>query len=472
MIAVTDFRDRRVAVMGLGRSGLAAARALMAGGAEVRAWDNDDARREAAAIEGVPVVDLTACDWSDMAALVLSPGIPHSFPAPHPVAVRALEAGCDIICDVDLLGRAAPRARFIGVTGTNGKSTVTALLGHILASAGVRARIGGNIGVPVLELDPPGPAGWYVLEMSSYQLERTFSIRFDIAILLNITPDHLDRHGGMAGYVAAKKRIFAGQGASDVAIVGVDDDDSRAIFDALHASGRRRVVPISAERELPDGVSTSDAGTLRDASGDGDDITVNIGGIPTLPGRHNRQNAAAAWAAARAAGLAPDEILKGIASYPGLPHRQQIVAVIDGVTYVNDSKATNAEAAAKALASYDAVYWIAGGRPKEGGIASLAPWFARIRHAFLIGEAAEGFARTLEGRVPYTISRTLASAVRDARDLAAGGEDSSVVLLSPACASFDQFDDYEARGRAFAELVADLPGRREGAASSAGEAVQ
>lgn len=466
MITVQDFHGQAVAVMGLGRSGLAAARALAAGGAELRAWDDDPKRRDAAAADGLPLRELDRDDWSDVAVLVLSPGIPHEFPAPHPVATRARAAGCDIVCDVDLLGRAVPEARYLGVTGTNGKSTVTALLGHILETAGAEVAAGGNIGLPALELARLGAQGWYVLEMSSYQLERTFSITFEVAVLLNITADHLERHGGLAGYVAAKRLIFRGQAPRHTAVVGVDDDQSRAVYEALAAEGGRRLVPISGERATAGGVYVLD-GVLIDARRGEARAVAEIGRIPTLPGRHNGQNAAAAYAAARAAGVGAETIARALESYPGLPHRQQLVAVVDGITYVNDSKATNVAAAARALACYDAVYWIAGGRTKAGGIEGLEPWLGRVVHAFLIGEAADDLAAALAGRAPCTRSGDLATAVAQAHAMAAAdGRPGATVLLSPACASFDQFENFEARGARFAELVEALPGRRSSGAEA------
>jgi UDP-N-acetylmuramoylalanine--D-glutamate ligase len=461
MIAVTSFAGCAVAVMGLGKSGLAAAQALKAGRAEVWAWDDQPARREAAAKAGIEPVDLTQKDLHGAAGLVLSPGIPHLFPAPHPVAARAREAGIDIVGEVELLARSQPEASYVGITGTNGKSTTTALIGHILGVTRHAVQVGGNLGTPALALDPLGRDGIYVLEMSSYQLELTRSLVFDVALLTNITPDHLDRHGGMEGYVAAKRRIFDRQDASCTAVVGMDDEPSRAIYAALAASAAPVLLPISAERRAPGGVYVLD-GMLHDDIEGGDVRVADISTIPSLPGRHNWQNAAAAYAAARAMGVDRAPIVGCLRSFPGLAHRQEQIAVIDGVRYVNDSKATNADAAEKALVCYDNIYWIAGGRPKAGGIASLAPHFPRIRHAYLIGEAADEFARTLEGNAPYskvgTLDRAVAAAREDARRERIAG---AAVLLSPACASFDQFSDFEARGERFRALVEALPGERE-----------
>jgi UDP-N-acetylmuramoylalanine--D-glutamate ligase len=460
MIEVTSFRGEQVAVMGLARSGLAAARALQRGGARVLAWDDAPARREEAAAQGVPIVDLAASDLAGVKALVLSPGIPHTYPKPHPVAARARGAGAAIIGDIELLGRSCQLAHYVGVTGTNGKSTTTALIGHILASAGRKVAVGGNLGTPALALAALGVDGIYVLEMSSYQLELTETLTFDVAVLLNITPDHLDRHGGMAGYVAAKRRIFAGQRKPQAAVIGIDDALSRATAGTLMAEGAQRVVPISAETRAPRGIYV-EGGVLVDEMGGTAAPVLDLARAARLPGRHNWQNAAAAYAAARCLDVEVSAITEAITTFPGLAHRQELIATIDGIAYVNDSKATNADAVAKALACYDDVYWIAGGVPKEGGIASLAPFFPRIRHAFLIGKASEEFAATLEGRVPVTRSGTLAAAVQAAQAAAESeARQGAVVLLSPACASFDQFANFEERGDVFRRLVEALPGAR------------
>jgi UDP-N-acetylmuramoylalanine--D-glutamate ligase len=448
MIEITAFREQRVAVMGLARSGLAAAEALRRGGADVLAWDDSAEKRAEASARGLPVVDLANADLDKVATLVLSPGIPSTFPKPHPVAARARAAGIEIICDIELLARSQREARYAGITGTNGKSTTTALLGHILAAAGMNVEVGGNIGMPVLSLEPLGRDGIYVLEMSSYQLELTKSLVFDVALLLNITPDHLDRHGGMDGYIAAKERIFAGQTVRQAAVIGLDDEICKRIAATLGASGHR-VVPISAEHIAPGGVYVAGPNLIDDIEHQ-QAAVLDLATLPRLPGRHNWQNAAAAFAAARCLGVPTEIAARGIASFPGLAHRQELIATIAGVRYVNDSKATNADATEKALVCYDDILWIAGGVAKEGGIASLEPYFPRIRHAFLIGEAAAGFAETLAGKAPFTRSGDLAMAVQQARAMAKPG---NTVLLSPACASFDQFRDFEARGDAFRRLV-------------------
>jgi UDP-N-acetylmuramoylalanine--D-glutamate ligase len=459
MIPVTVYQGQDVAVLGLARTGLAAATALKAGGAWVHAWDDAAPRREAAAAEGIQIAEPARLDWQHMAALVMSPGIPHTHPKPHLAAAAARRANVPLIGDIELLVRSAPGARYVAVTGTNGKSTTTALIGHILKESGREVAVGGNLGTPVLSFAPLGKDGIYVLEMSSYQLELTQSLACDVAVLLNVTPDHLERHGGMAGYVAAKERIFKNQTPSQAAVVGMDDEICRGIAGKLRGEKRQAVVPISGERALDGGVYVAD-GVMTDASGAKATRVMDMRRAPRLPGRHNWQNAAAAFAAARQVGIPAAAATAGIESFPGLAHRQELIATIGGIRYVNDSKATNADAAARALVCYDAIYWIAGGVPKEGGIEPLRPLFPRIRHAFLIGEAAEGFAHTLGATVPHTRSGSLATAVAEAR-MAARTEriEGAVVLLSPACASFDQFANFEARGEAFRALVADLARR-------------
>ena len=460
MIESDVFADRTVAVFGLGRSGLASARALMAGGSAVQAWDDDARARRAATRRGIPLGNLYRSDLHPMAALVLSPGVPFRHPSPHPVVARANEAGCEVLGDVELFARGKPQASVVGVTGTNGKSTTTALIGHILATLGRSAAVGGNLGQPVLDLPVLDEDGVYVLELSSYQLDTTRTLVCDVAVLLNIGADHLDRHGGLSGYVAAKKRIFRGQRRRHAAVIGIDDAGGAALHDQLGQAARQRLIPVAVGREVEGGVAVID-GVLRDATG-AKPVTADLAGLRGLRGAHNWQNAAAAVAAARALGLPGAPVVAALAGFPGLPHRLEEVAVIEGVRYVNDSKATNAEAAARALATFDNIYWIAGGRAKEGGIAALAPLFSRLAHAFLIGEAGPDFAATLAGRVALTESRDLESALAQAHALARKeARADPVVLLSPACASFDQWRDFAARGDRFRALVHALPGRRE-----------
>jgi UDP-N-acetylmuramoylalanine-D-glutamate ligase/very-short-patch-repair endonuclease len=594
------FRGSRFAGLGLGRNGLAVARALLAMGAEVTAWDDTPAARATAG--GVPLRDPCEGDFSPD-ALVLSPGIPHLLPRPHSAAVRARAAGVPILSDAELLFQAVRRtgsqARFVGITGTNGKSTTTALLAHILECAGTPVAAGGNLGTAALALPLLPDDGVYVLEMSSYMLERLATLRFDAAAMLNLSPDHLDRHGDMAGYIAAKRAIFDRQATGDLAVVGVDDADSRAMAAWLRArpaqvvtiSGqtdeagarnakrsppplvgggrgegsvqppppqtslvpyarRMRRDPTPAERKLwqalrkrqaaglkfrrqtplgpfivdlycsssrlvveLDGISHIDSqiDPARDAwmqsqgirilrysnhevlsncegvclaieqiarstpppnplpQGEGESSSSSplphslahiLADAPALPGTHNAQNAAAAYAIARFLGVPHDTIAHAMTTFPGLPHRQQRLRTIDGVTFINDSKATNADAAACALSCYDRVVWIAGGLAKEGGIEPLASFFPRIARALLIGRDAPMLSATLtEHDVPHEIAGTLEAATSRAFT-AARASGVPVVLLSPACASFDQFSGFDARGEKFAGLVASLAQER------------
>jgi UDP-N-acetylmuramoylalanine--D-glutamate ligase len=460
MIDVFAFSGLPVAVFGLGRSGMAAAQALMKSGAEVWAWDDNEGARARARAAGIPLVDLYLCHWRELTTLILSPGVPLHHPEPHPVVKLARAAGCEIVGDIELLARSQRDCAYIGVTGTNGKSTTTTLIGHILRMSGREVQVGGNVGTPVLDLKPLALGGIYVLETSSFQLELTVSLTFDVAVLLNLSPDHLDRHGDMAGYIRAKKLIFHRQTDPRTAVVGVDDAHCREIYRDLKKVGDQIVVPISSGERVPGGVYVTDGVLYDDTQGHKVSI-VDLRGVSTLPGTHNWQNAAAAYTAARAVGVAPHVIMASFNSYPGLAHRQELIEIVDGVRYVNDSKATNADAAARALACYDNIYWIAGGRAKEGGIETLAPYFGRIRHAFLIGAAARGFAATLVGRAPFTLSGKLEVAVAQAREQALAEKTAgAVVLLSPACASYDQFSNFEERGDAFRAFVNGLPGRR------------
>jgi UDP-N-acetylmuramoylalanine--D-glutamate ligase len=461
MIPVRGFEGRKVAVFGLARSGLAAARALKAGGAEVVAWDDKPAARAAAAAEGFAVEDLSASDWSGLAALMLSPGVPLTHPTPHWTVDKAKAAGVEIVGDIELFARtiaAAPahkRPKVVAITGSNGKSTTTALVGHVCRQAGRDVRIGGNIGVGVLGLEDMHGGAVYVLELSSYQLDLTSSLKPNVAAILNISPDHLERHGGMDGYVAAKRRIFLNQGKGDTAVIGVDDPWCQQICTEITAANRRTIVPISARRAMGRGVYALQ-GMLYDATGERASEIADLTRAPSLPGRHNWQNAAAAYAAGRALGLSVGDAAEGLMTFPGLAHRMEIVGAIGKVRFVNDSKATNADAARQALSSYPKVYWIAGGQPKAGGIEGLSDLFGRVARAYLVGEAASEFARTLEGAAPHVKTGTVDAAVRAAfADAAASGED-AIVLLSPACASFDQFADFEERGEAFRAAVHEL----------------
>ncbi len=461
MIPVRGFEGKTVAVFGLARTGLTAARALMLGGAEVAVWDERPESRAAAEAEGLPLVDLTTADWSKFAALMLSPGVPLTHPKPHWTVEKAKAAGVEIVGDIELFARtvnAAPahkRPKIVAITGTNGKSTTTALIGHICAAAGRDTRVGGNIGVGVLDLDDMHGGAVYVLEMSSYQLDLTSSLKPDVTVLLNISPDHLERHGGMEGYVAAKRRLMLNQGKGDTAVIGVDDPWGQRICTEITAANRRTIVPISASKAMGRGVYVLQ-GLLYDATGERAVEIADLLRAKSLPGRHNWQNAAAAYSAVRGLGLSAQEAADGLMTFPGLAHRMETVAHLGKVRFVNDSKATNADAARQAMSSYPKFYWIAGGQPKTGGIDDLTDLFPRIEKAYLIGEAQPAFAKVLKGKATVAECGTIEAATAMAyADAAASGQE-AVVLLSPACASFDQFADFEARGEAFRAAVAAL----------------
>lgn len=461
MIPVRGFEGRTVAVFGLARTGLTAARALVLGGAKVAVWDERPESRAAAQAEGLPLVDLSTADWSQFAALMLSPGVPLTHPKPHWTVEKAKAAGVEILGDVELFARtvnAAPehkRPKIVAITGTNGKSTTTALIGHICAAAGRDTRVGGNIGQGVLGLEDMHGGAVYVLELSSYQLDLTSSLKPDVAVLLNVSPDHLDRHGGMEGYVAAKRRVLLNQGKGDTAVIGVDDPWGQRICTEITAANRRTIIPISASKAMGRGVYALQ-GLLYDATGERAVEVTDLLRARSLPGRHNWQNAAAAYSAVRGLGLSAQEAADGLMSFPGLAHRMELVGQVGKVRFINDSKATNADAARQAMSSYPKFYWIAGGQPKVGGIQSLTDLFPRIEKAYLIGEAQQDFATVLKGKAAYAECGTLEAATAAAyADAAATGQD-AVILLSPACASFDQFADFEARGEAFREAVLDL----------------
>lgn len=462
MIPITEYAGRDVAVYGLGRTGLSAAKALVAGGARVHAWDDGETARAKAEAEGVNVSDINKRDWQKFAALVLSPGIPYRFPQPHRLVRMAEMMNVPVVGDMELFARAVQalpekgRPKVIGITGTNGKSTTTALIGHILREAGRDVRVGGNIGKGVLDMAALNANAIYVLELSSYQLDLVESLRCDVAVFLNISPDHLDRHGGMDGYIDAKKRIFANQRVRDAAIIGIDDPHSQSMAMGRQRPGMGHVVQISSEFGLARGVSAVD-GHLFDSTG-GQAIRVgDLAEADALPGRHNHQNAAAAYAACHALGVAPGRIMAAIRSFPGLPHRMELVGEVDGVRFVNDSKATNAQAAEQALKTWPKVHWIAGGVPKAEGIEPLKPWFDRVEQAYLIGESEAAFAKTLKGAAETVKCGTLEAATQAAFDAAKASDDPHpIVLLSPACASFDQYKDFEARGDAFRDIVQSL----------------
>lgn len=454
MTPVTSFNGKRVLVFGLGGSGLVTAQALVAGGAEVIAWDDSEQGRDKARAAGIAVADLHEVDWHGVAALVLSPGVPLTHPEPHWSVYLARAAGIEVIGDIELFVRerrlTAPDAPFIAITGTNGKSTTTALIAHMLREVGWDVQLGGNIGTAILSLEPPAEGRVHVVECSSFQIDLAPSLNPSIGLLLNLTPDHIDRHGTMAHYASIKERLVA---ASGLAVIGIDDDWSAAIAQRLNEQNVD-VVPISVVHPLVHGFHFAGTQLMRDGVAVGD-----LAGIGSLRGKHNAQNAAAAFAAVTGLGVSDELAAHALKTFPGLAHRMETVGQDEKVLYVNDSKATNADATEKALSAFDRIFWIAGGRAKEGGIAPLTDYFPRIVHAYLIGESSADFARTLDGIVPYTLSGTLEQAVHDASEAAKGsGVGEAVVLLSPACASYDQFPNFEVRGNAFRDYVRALPG--------------
>ncbi|MEO0823376.1 MAG: UDP-N-acetylmuramoyl-L-alanine--D-glutamate ligase [Pseudomonadota bacterium] len=458
MIPVWVFAGRRVGVLGLGRSGLAAARALRAGEATPVCWDDGEAARAKAGAEGFEVAELArGREMGALAALIVSPGIPHLFPEAHAAIRAAWAAGVPVDNDVGLffqaLGVVGAEASVVAVTGSNGKSTTTALIAHILEAAGRAVQMGGNIGRGVLDLDPPQDGSVVVLELSSYQIELARALAPDIAVFLNLSADHLDRHGGMGGYFAAKRRLFEA-GAPERVVIGVDDDYGRFLANAALEPGEEvgaRVIEIANTAKLRgEGWSVFMNRRFLTEWRRGKQVAgVDMAKAPALQGTHNHQNACAAWAVARALGLGPRLIEPALASFAGLPHRMERVGTVRGVLCVNDSKATNADAAEKALATYERVRWIAGGRAKAGGIAALAPLMERVVKTYLIGEAEEAFAAQL-GPAAHARCATLEAAVTQALAEAEPGE---VLLLSPAAASFDQFASFEARGDAFRALI-------------------
>lgn len=454
MTPVETLRGAKVALFGLGGSGLSTLRALVAGGAEVCAWDDTEGARARAAAAGFAPVDLTTADWSGFKGLVLAPGVPLTHPKPHWTVERANAAGVPVIGDIELFVREraarAPKSPFVAITGTNGKSTTTALIAHILREAGRDVALGGNIGTPILDLPPPDEARVHVIECSSFQIDLAPSLNPSVGLLINITPDHLDRHGTIENYASIKARLVAD---SDVALVGVDDDPSRAIAARLNRERGQGVVLISARSNPHADIWVDDHRIFaRDSGG----ALIDLSTAPALRGEHNGQNAAFAFAAARACGVSVEAIARGIASFPGLAHRMEQVGREGRALFVNDSKATNADAAEKALKSFRDIFWILGGKSKEGGIEPLRDLFPRVAKAYLIGAATEDFAQTLQGAVPFERCGTLDIALTSAaRDALASDAAEPVVLLSPACASYDQFPNFEVRGDRFRALVAE-----------------
>lgn len=464
MIPVQGYQGKKVAVLGLGRSGLATARALVAGQAVPILWDDSPEARATAEAQGFTLSDLGRdAAWTDLALLVTSPGIPHLYPAPNRHIARALAQGVPVDNDIGLFFRSwATRdwdqfdvtPKVIAVTGSNGKSTTTALIHHILADVGRPTQMAGNIGRGVLDIDPAQDGEVVVLELSSYQTELARALTPDIAVFTNLTPDHLDRHGGIGGYFAAKRRLFA-EGGPDRAVIGVDEVEGAFLAGQLaQDAADDRVIRISADQKLegPGWSVFARKGFLSEWRKGRQVASIDLRSVSGLPGAHNHQNACAAYAATRTLGLSPRQIEQALHSFQGLPHRSQFVAEKNGVRFVNDSKATNADSAAKALQAFPKIRWIAGGLGKEGGIAALKPFLGSVQKAYLIGHSARDFALDL-GDLPHEICETMARAVARA---AAEAQPGDTVLLAPAAASFDQYPNFEKRGEDFCERVQAL----------------
>ena len=460
MIPVHGYSGRKVAVLGLGRSGIATAIALEAGGAEPLCWDDSAEARDAVAAKGIEPVDLKRKDWKDVALLVVSPGIPHLYPEPHKIIASAMQAGVPVDNDIGLFFRSfatdnwdqfETSPRIIAVTGSNGKSTVSALIHHILDAAGHNTQLAGNIGRGALDIDPAENGEVVVLELSSYQTELARAMTPDVAVFTNLTPDHLDRHGGKGGYFAAKRRLFA-EGGPDRAVIGVDEDEGQYLANQLsEAAEDDRVIQVSTTRKLG-GVGWSvfaRKGFLSEYRKGRQISSIDLRAIRGLPGVHNHQNACAAYAAVRSLGVAPKVIEAAFQSFDGLPHRSQIVAEAGGVLYVNDSKATNVDSARVALAAFKKVRWIAGGMGKDGGIEALKDDMGSVVKAYLIGHSARDFALQL-GAIDHEICETMEAAVNMA---AKDAQEGDTVLLAPAAASFDQYPNFEKRGDAFVDAV-------------------
>lgn len=446
------FQDKPVIVMGLGLSGLATAQALHESGVKVIAWDDSSDQRQLALDKGIAIKDPIELNGTKPYSLILSPGIPHHLPKPHPIALHAQQHAWPIICDVELFLQMQPKARVIGITGTNGKSTTTALIAHILRQILGKDKVleGGNIGKPILTLPDLPEDGFYVVELSSYQLERMTTKGLDGGVLLNITPDHLARHGTIDGYKAIKSRLFNLLKSGGWGVIGLDDQPCTQIYQTCSQAGLKdRLITLTTQNKS--GQFFIDHGQLYDQS----HPIMNLAQDYPLPGAHNWQNAAASYAILQAMGFAPDQIINGLKSFSGLEHRQEPVLVHKQVTFINDSKATNIDAATKALGSYPRIYWIAGGQPKEPDFTGLLPHLSAVVQAFLIGDAVPDLARDLQGHVPYEICGTMDKAVAAATQAALKDPQPSVVLLSPACASFDQFKNFEDRGQVFKKLVLD-----------------
>lgn len=441
-------------VFGLARSGIAAVQWILKEGGKVIAIDSDPNKQKEAQALGAEIGIPHNILWDEISAFVHSPGIPLT----HPLSQQAISHKIPIISDCDLFRLSSPKAKIVGITGTNGKSTTTSLVGHILKQANHDVAIGGNIGIPILSLPKLGNEGIYVLELSSYQLEISSNLNVDIVGWINISPDHLERHGSIESYVAAKYKIFQHMKRTPTAIVGIDDPYSCEIFQKHTQNNSHQTIPVSCVHSLDNGIYVKEDNLFRAHKGRVSHL-ADLTKFPRLRGEHNYQNVAISYGIAESLGLEVKEIIAGIETFPGLEHRQELVAEIEGVTFINDSKATNADAASKALGVYNNIYWIAGGIAKKDGIGDLLSYSSSIKQAFLIGQAQDEFAATLENTVLVQKCGTLDVAVKQAFLTAKqSGEKNPIILLSPACASFDQFKDFEHRGNIFKELVNALRG--------------
>lgn len=458
MIALNHCRGKNVFVVGLGKAGKAMLAALKAGGAEAIAWDDKQEARTDAAAAGYTIVEPDAIDWKRIDLLVMSPGVPLYLPTPHPAAALARRANVPIVGEVELLFRECPETRYVGITGTNGKSTTTELVAHLLRAGGLPVEVGGNLGVPAVALDAPKPGTIYVLEMSSYQLDLVETVRFEVSVLLNLSVDHQERHGSMDGYIKAKRRIFANQQAGDMAIIGWDDNYCRSLLTEMKKSHNARIAGVgrSGGDAEPDLRVRYSGNILEVVSGENIAMRFDLAKAESLQGPHNAQNAAAAVAVALYFGVDASVIQQGLESFKGLPHRMEIIAKRGGVVFVNDSKATNADSAEQALKSFKNIFWIAGGKPKAGDRLNLDIVKSSVSKAYLIGEAEETLGRQLEGVVPYEKCGDLANAFERARADSVTSS-AAVVLLSPACASFDQWQNFEERGNAFRKMAEAAP---------------
>ena len=464
---INGLLNKTVAVFGLGKTGMAVARELKLRGVHVIGWDDKEALRNEATKLKVSVQDLRYVDFSTVDILVISPGIPHTYPAPHPVAQLAKDAGVPIVSDIELFVSTYRDAKYIGVTGTNGKSTTTALIYHILKESGVPCAIGGNYGIPVFDLPVLGADGYYVFEMSSYQIELSPSIDFDISAILNITPDHLSRHNGMDGYVAVKKRIFHRKnktGADTVNVVAIDDKYTKTMFDELvEEQPKAKNIPVSFSKKIDNGYYVTSKGLLIDNTKGEKNQLMDLSQLSNLKGKHNWQNIAVAFAVAKKAGIPTAKILKAIESFKTLEHRIENVGTFAGIQFIDDSKATNAESVKYAIDSMDDIYWIIGGRQKEGGISILEPQLGdgKIKRVFCIGECEKDFYNVTKKVLPSYRCHKLDKAVLKAfklavKDLRKKKVEKPVILLSPATASFDQYKSFEERGDHFKKLYAEI----------------